>query len=502
MSTPTQTTTGVSLRSPDRFFIDGDWVAPSTSETIEVVDSSSEETFLQVAAAGPEDMSRAVEAARRAFDEGPWPRMAPAERATYIRAIAAKVRERVPEFSEIWTRQSGTLYTVGQMLIPGVAGQFDQYAHLAETFPFEEEVQTDQDSPIPAGAYGLRVREPVGVVGAIIPWNGPLLLIVIKLGPALAAGCTVVLKASPEAPGEALLLAEIVEEVGLPPGVLNVVTADREVSELLVTDPRVDKISFTGSTAAGRRIGSIVGGRIGRLTLELGGKSPALILDDADIDTAAATLAQTETFITGQACISLTRILVTESRHDEMAEALAAHFSEVKVGDPFDSTVQMGPLATRTQYNRVMGYIAKGVEEGAKLVTGGGRPADLDRGFYVEPTVFSGVDNSFTIAQEEIFGPVLSVIPVRDEEDMVRVANDTIYGLDSTVFTNDVDKARGIARRIRAGTVGQNALRCDTNIGTGGFKQSGLGREGGVEGLMHYLETKAVVLDARPSTGA
>jgi acyl-CoA reductase-like NAD-dependent aldehyde dehydrogenase len=502
VSTPTRTPSSALLRSPDRLFIDGKWVEPSTGEHLDVFDSHDEELFLQVAAAGPEDMSRAIGAARRAFDEGPWPLMAPSERAKYIRALGDKIRDRVPGLAEIWARQSGTLYTVGQMLFPGVAGQYDHYAHLAETFPFEEEVQTDQDSPIPAGAYGLRVREPVGVVGAIIPWNGPLLLIVIKLGPALAAGCTVVLKASPEAPGEALVMAEIAEEIGLPPGVLNVVTADRKVSELLVTDPRVDKISFTGSTAAGRRIGSLVGGRIGRLTLELGGKSPALILDDYDIDTAAATLAQTECFITGQACVSLTRILVTESRHDAMAEALAGHFSKVKVGDPFDPSSGMGPLATKMQYDRVTSYIAKGVEQGAKLITGGGRPAGLDRGYYVEPTVFANVDNSFTIAQEEIFGPVLSVIPVHDEEDMIRVANDTIYGLDSTVFTNDVNKARGIARRIRAGTVGQNALRCDTMIGTGGFKQSGLGREGGIEGLMHYLETKAVVLDARPDPGA
>ncbi|MGV0794046.1 aldehyde dehydrogenase [Mycolicibacterium sp. XJ1819] len=499
MSTPTQTATNVQLRSPDRFFIGGEWVEPSTSNAFEVLDSSTEGLFLRAAEAGPEDMARAVTSARKAFDEGPWPRMAPAERAKYIRALAEKIRDRVPDLAEIWTRQSGTLHSVGQALMPGVAGQYEHYAHLAETFPFEEEVETDKDSPIDAGAFGLRVREPVGVVGAIIPWNGPALLIVIKLGPALAAGCTVVLKASPEAPGEALVVAEIAEEIGLPPGVLNVVTADREVSELLVTDPRVDKIAFTGSTAAGRRIGSIVGGRIGRLTLELGGKSPALVLDDYDIEAAAATLAATETFITGQACISLTRILVTESRHDAMVEALANNFSKLKVGDPFDPTSEMGPLATKRQLDRVLGYIEKGVAEGAELVTGGGRPAGLERGYYVEPTLFANVENSFTIAQEEIFGPVLSVIPVKDEEDMIRVANDTIYGLDSSVFTNDVDKARTIARSIRAGTVGQNALRCDTNIGTGGFKQSGLGREGGVEGLMAYLETKAVVLDARPS---
>ena len=349
------------------------------------------------------------------------------------------------------------------------------------------------------GKFGLLVREPVGVVGAIIPWNAPLGLITYKIAPALLAGCTVILKASPEAPGEAYVMAEIAEAVGLPPGVLNVVTADREVSELLVRDPRVDKITFTGSTAAGRKIASICGERIARCTLELGGKSAAVILDDMDLTAAATSLARSECFLSGQVCSSLTRIVVSQNRHDELVDALAGIFSQVQVGDPFDAQTHMGPLVAERQRDRVEGYIAKGVSEGATLATGGGRPKHLDRGWFIEPTVFGNVDNSSTIAQEEIFGPVLSVIPAQNEQDAIAIANDTIYGLNASVFTNDVERARDVARQLRSGTVGHNAFRTDFGIAFGGFKQSGIGREGGTEGLHPFLETKTVILEGRPA---
>jgi aldehyde dehydrogenase (NAD+) len=312
------------------------------------------------------------------------------------------------------------------------------------------------------------------------------------------AGCTVVLKCSPEAPGDAYVVAEIAEAIGLPAGVLNVVTADREVSELLVRDARVDKITFTGSTAAGQRIASICGARIARCTLELGGKSAALILDDMDINEAASTLARAECMLAGQVCSSLTRIVVTRRRHDELVEALAGAFSQVRVGDPFDAATQMGPLVSGRQRDRVEGYIAKGKEDGAILVTGGGRPQGLDRGYYVEPTVFAHVDNSSVIAQEEIFGPVLSVIPADDENHIVTLANDTMYGLNASVFTQDVDRARQVAGQLRSGTVGHNAFRTDFSIAFGGFKQSGIGREGGTEGLLPFLETKTVILEGAP----
>jgi aldehyde dehydrogenase (NAD+) len=327
-------------------------------------------------------------------------------------------------------------------------------------------------------------------------------LIAHKIGPALLAGCTVVLKSAPEAPGEGYVVAEVAERIGLPPGVLNVLTADREVSELLVRDPGVDKITFTGSTAAGRRIASLCGERIARCTLELGGKSAAVILDDMDLATAAKTLARAECALSGQVCSSLTRVVVTRSRHDELVDALAGAFSRVRVGDPFDEQTQMGPLVAERQRDRVEGYIARGIGEGATLVTGGGRPKGLDRGWYVEPTLFAEVDNSSTIAQEEIFGPVLTVIPSADEQDSVRIANDTIYGLNASVFTHDVDRAREVAGQLRSGTVGHNAFRTDFGMAFGGFKQSGIGREGGKEGLLPFLETKAVILEGRPEAYA
>jgi acyl-CoA reductase-like NAD-dependent aldehyde dehydrogenase len=307
-----------------------------------------------------------------------------------------------------------------------------------------------------------------------------------------------VLKSAPEAPGEGYVFAEAAEQIGLPPGVLNVVTADRDVSELLVTNPAVDKITFTGSTAAGRRIASLCGERIARCTLELGGKSAAVVLDDMDLATAAKTLARAECGLNGQVCSSLTRVIVTKSRHDDLVEALAASFGRTRVGDPFDETSQLGPLVSERQRERVMGYIAKGVDEGATLATGGGRPEGLDRGFYVEPTVFGNVDNGSTIGREEIFGPVLAVIPAADEQDAVRLANDTIYGLNASVFTNDVDRARVVAGQLRSGTVGHNNFRTDFGMAFGGFKQSGIGREGGKEGLLPFLETKAVILEERP----
>jgi aldehyde dehydrogenase (NAD+) len=458
-----------------------------------VIDSGTEELFFSVAEAQAADISRAVAAAKEAFDTGPWPRLSHAERAVYLRAIGEEIAKRTEDLGQIWPRESGVLHAIARNTGKGAKRTFNAFADLADSFPFEEPAKPT------VGQFGLIVREPVGVVGAIIPWNAPMGLISNKLAPALLAGCTVILKNSPEAPGEGYVIAEAAEAVGLPPGVLNVVTADREVSELLVRDPRVDKISFTGSTAAGRRIASICGERIARCTLELGGKSAAVILDDMDIETAARTLSQAECFLSGQVCSSLTRIVVSRSRHDELVEALASTFSQVRVGDPFDSQTQMGPLVASRQRDRVEGYIAKGIADGADLATGGGRPKDLERGWFVEPTVFGNVDNQSVIAQEEIFGPVLSVVPAEDEQDAIRVANDTIYGLNASVFTNDVNRAREVAGQLRSGTVGHNAQRTDFGIAFGGFKQSGIGREGGREGLLPFLETKTVILEGRPT---
>ena len=480
------------LRFPDRFYIGGDWVMPATESTIEVSDSNTGEAYFTIAEAQAADVDRAVSAAREAFDHGPWPRLSHAERAAYLRALGDGLAARSDDFGQIWPRESGVIHKIARRTGADAAKGFGFYAGLADSFSFEEEhVPT-------AGKFGLLVREPVGVVGAIIPWNGPLGQIIYKVAPALLAGCAVVLKSSPEAPGDAYVVAEVAESIGLPPGVLNVLTADREVSELLVRDPRVDKITFTGSTAAGRRIASICGDRVARCTLELGGKSAAVILDDADLEKTARNLTLAECFLSGQVCSSLTRVIVSAKQHDELVDALAARFAGIRVGDAFDESTQMGPLASRVQRDRVERYIRLGLEQGATLAAGGERPAGLDRGWFVQPTVFANVDNDSVIAREEIFGPVLTVIPAKDEQDAVAIANDTIYGLNASVFTQDVDRAREVAAALRCGTVGHNAFRTDFGIAFGGFKQSGIGREGGTEGLLPFLETKAVILDGRP----
>jgi len=477
----------------DRFFIGGEWVAPSSGSTIQVITPSTEELYATVAEAQEADIDRAVAAAREAFDHGPWPRMSHAERAKYLQAIARAIIARTGDLATIWTSEVGALRSAGDYSAPSAAGAYDYYASLADSFAFEER-HTPQ-----TGGTGLLVREPVGVVAAIIPWNGPLGLITWKCAPALLAGCTVIVKPSPEAPGAAYIMAEIMAEIGLPKGVFNVVTADREVSELLVRHPGVDKVTFTGSSAAGKRIASLCGERIARCTLELGGKSAGIILDDYDLGKAAKSIAGSARMMTGQVCSSLTRIIVPRQRHDELLDAMGAAFSAIKVGDPFDRTMEMGPLAMKRQRDRVEMYIAKGKAEGATVAAGGGRPKHLDRGYFVEPTVFGNVDNNMTIAREEIFGPVVSVIPADSEDQAIAIANDTVFGLNASVFTNDCDRAYAIAREIRAGTIGHNGFKTDFSIAFGGFKQSGLGREGGTEGLLPFLEAKTVILDNPPS---
>ncbi len=484
----------VPIRQPDRFFIGGRWVAPSSDATFTVIQPGNEEVFYRAAAAQPGDMDRAITAARVAFDEGPWPHLEPAERAEYLRAMAAGIRARSEDLGYLWTGQMGVIHSLAPRVMKGQGFLYDYYADAAATFRFVE-----RHRPAGGEAVGLLVREPVGVVGAIIAWNHPMSLIGKKLAPALLAGCTVILKASPEAPGETLVMAEIAEEIGLPPGVVNCITADREISEQMVRDDRVDKISFTGSTAAGRRIASLCGERIARYTLELGGKSAAVVLDDYDLGAVAKNLAQNVRIMTGQVCASLTRVIVSEHRHDELVDALSEALSRIRIGDPWEMSTEMGPLATRRQRDRVEEMIAKGRQQGARLATGGGRPAGLDRGFFIEPTVFANVDNHSSIAREEVFGPVLSVIPAQDERAAVEIANDSIYGLNASVFTNDADRALAVARRLRSGTVGHNGFRNDITIGFGGFKQSGIGREGGTEGLLAYLEPKTIILDSEPA---
>ena len=465
------------VQHPRQFFIGGEWVEPSAASTFDVFDSTTEEVFLTVAEAQAPDVERAVAAARAAFDTGPWPRMSPVERGVWLNKIADAWEKRGEALADTWALESGVLRSMSVHSAKGVAQTFRYYAGLGESFAWEEKHISSMGQP------ALLVREPVGVVAAIIPWNAPHSLMGFKVAAALIAGCTVIIKASPEAPASPYFMAEICEEIGLPAGVVNVLTAERAVSELLVRDPRVDKVSFTGSTAAGRKIAAICGERIARVTLELGGKSPAVILDDYDVAKAAESIARTAPIMTGQVCASLTRIIVSDKRHDDFVDALSAAFGKIQVGDPFDAASQMGPLAMERQRDRVEHYIAQGKADGARLASGGGRPAHLNRGYFIEPTVFAGVDNGSIIAREEIFGPVVSVIPASSEEQAVAIANDSIFGLNSSIFTNDPERAYAVGRQLRAGTVGINGFKSDFNIAFGGFKQSGIGREGGVEGL-------------------
>jgi aldehyde dehydrogenase (NAD+) len=349
------------------------------------------------------------------------------------------------------------------------------------------------------GEYTVVVSEPVGVVAAIVPWNGPALLAALKVAPALAAGCTVVLKPAPETPLDAYILAECIEAAGLPPGVFNMVPADREASERLIRHPGVDKISFTGSTAVGKHILEVAAQRIARVSLELGGKSAAIVLDDADPAVVTARMASEVTMNTGQVCAALTRMIVPRGRMREYGKLLCEAVSKAKVGDPFEEGTQIGPLAMGRQLARVEEYINKGRDEGAVLLGGGGRPSHLNRGFYIEPTIFTDVDPGMTIAREEIFGPVACLIGHDGLDHAIEIANDSCYGLHGAIFTQDVDAAYAAARRIRTGSVGHNSRVIDWQMPFGGFKESGLGREGGIEGFRSYLEIKSVYVARPPS---
>jgi len=478
---------------PDELYIGGEWTAPASTSRIDIISPSSEQHLGSIAEASFADVDRAVAAARRAFDDGPWPRLSGKERAAKLREIADRVADRAPDLARAWSLQVGMPFLHSEMFANYARGYFDYFAGLAETIGFEE-----QRTPAMGGVC-MVVREPVGVTVAIVPWNAPLATLLLKVAPALAAGCTVIAKPSPETPLEALILAECIAEAGLPEGVFTVLPAGPEVSDYLVRRPEVDKVSFTGSTAVGLHIASVCGARMARVVTELGGKSAAIVLEDANIETVVAGIMPNLVGLTGQQCAAFSRILVPRSRHDVVVGALAAAMRAVQVGDPFDSATAMGPLIARRQLDRVCGLIAKGRDEGATLVTGGNRPTHLDRGWFIEPTLFTDVDNGMTIAQEEIFGPVGSVIVYDDEEHAIRIANDSIYGLSGGVFTEDTDHAYAIARRIRTGNFAQNGRVIDFTMPYGGFKQSGIGREGGIEGLHSFTEVKAVFLPKAPS---
>jgi acyl-CoA reductase-like NAD-dependent aldehyde dehydrogenase len=473
-------------KAPEKFFIGGKWVEPMSNRRLEVVSPVTEERILSYPEAGQADMDRAVAAAREAFDNGPWPRLAPSERARHLRKVADLLAGRLDDIAHAWTLQVGAPISLTKYLVGQNPTLFNYYADLAETYPFVDDRKRDN-----GGAVKV-VKEPVGVCAAITPWNAPLVLLSYKVAAALAAGCTMVSKPSPETPLEAYILAECIEQAGLPAGVFNLVPAGRESGDYLVRHRGIDKVAFTGSTAAGKHIAAVCAERLARVSLELGGKSAAVLLDDADFKAALPTLMIYTMPITGQVCFSLTRVLVPESRKQEFLDLYLGAVSGIKVGDPFDPATQMGPLSMARQLDRVQGYIAAGRAEGARILCGGGRPKGMAKGYYVEPTVFTDVRPDMRIFQEEIFGPVVSVISYTDEDDAIRKANDSTYGLSGAVFTSNPDRGYAIARRMRTGSVTVNGMIVDPKHPFGGYKQSGIGREGGPEGLDNYLETKTI----------
>jgi acyl-CoA reductase-like NAD-dependent aldehyde dehydrogenase len=486
MSAALQDKAEISIKSPQAFFINGKWEKPSGSGKLSVISPVTEEAIMSFAEAEPADMDRAVAAAREAFDNGPWPRMSPQERGAALLKVAEQLQARLPELAQVWTTQVGAPISFTRYASAQPPLLFEYYGNMIQSYPVVDERQRDD------GKVARVVREPAGVVAAVTPWNAPLVLLCYKVAAGLAAGCTIVSKPAPETPADAYILAECIEAAGLPPGVFNVVPAGRETGDYLIRHPGVDKIAFTGSTAAGKKIAAAAAERLARTSFELGGKSAAVVLEDADIGQVLGSLVPFSMPITGQVCFSLTRVLVPESRHDEIRDAYVGAVSQVKLGDPQDPATQMGPLTMARQLERVQGYIAKGKSEGAKMVLGGGRPKGFDRGYYVEPTVFDNVDTGMTIAQEEIFGPVVSFIAYKDLDDAMRKANDTIYGLHGAVYTADAEHGYEVARRMRSGSVTVNGMIVDPKMPFGGFKQSGMGREGGREGLENYFEVKTI----------
>jgi aldehyde dehydrogenase (NAD+) len=473
-------------KAPERFFINGRWLDPISKQTLKVVSPATEELLITYPEAGPADIDRAVAAARDAFDNGPWPRMSPAERASYLRRVADLLTQRLDEIAQAWTLQVGAPIMLTKKLVGQNPTLFNYYADLIESYPFVDERKRDD------GGRVRVVKEPVGVCAAITPWNAPLVLLSYKVAAWLAAGCTIVAKPSPETPLEAYILAECIERAGLPEGVFNIVPAGREGGDYLVHHKGIDKVAFTGSTAAGKHIASVCADRLARVSLELGGKSAAVLLDDADFSAALPSLMVYTMPITGQVCFSLTRILVSERREKEFLDLYLGAVKNIKVGDPFDPSTQMGPLTMARQRARVEGYIAAGRAEGARVACGGGRPQGFDKGYYVEPTVFTDVTPHMKIVQEEIFGPVVSVLTYRDEEEAVAKANNSQYGLSGAVYTADPERGYRVARRMRTGSVTINGMIVDPKHPFGGFTQSGMGREGGPEGLDNYVETKTI----------
>jgi aldehyde dehydrogenase (NAD+) len=476
----------------DQLFIAGSWRAPMSGQTYATINPATEETSAQVGRGDERDVDAAIAAARKAFDSGPWPRLSAAERGRIVWKLGDLIMQNLDEMARLESLNTGkTLFDSGKVEIPFAAEVFRYYAGWAtkihgETLGLRE------------NAFTFTLRQPLGVVGAIVPWNFPFLLSSWKIAPALAAGNTVVLKPASLTPLTALKFAELTHEAGLPEGVFNVVTGPGgQVGMAMVRDPRVDKIAFTGSTEVGKGIMREAAGTLKRLSLELGGKSPNIVFADADMEAAVKGALTGIFYNKGEVCAAGSRLFLEATIHDDFMAKLTDRVKTLKVGDPMDKATRMGPVVSRQQMETVLGYIDAGKKEGAQLVAGGGRASvGSGKGYFIEPTIFDGVTNQMKIAREEIFGPVLSVIPFKSVDDGIAEGNATTYGLAAAVWTRDVTKALKAARAIRAGTVWVNAYNLfDAALPFGGFKESGFGREMGSAGLEHYTETKTVWVD-------
>ena len=468
------------------FFINNEWARPASSRTFEIVGASTGEVIATVPEAIEADVDAAVLAARQAFDHSGWATMAPAERATIMQCFMAALATRGKQIAEAVSMQNGMPIALSTRLEAQFPlGLLQYYAELASA-PTAPDVRPSQ-----MGKETLVERRAIGVVAAIVPWNFPVTLAMSKIAPAMAAGCTMVIKPSPGTVLDSYIVAEAALEAGVPAGVLNWVAADRDVGAYLVAHPGVDKVAFTGSTAAGRTIARTCGEMLRPVTLELGGKSAAILLDDSDLNAFLPAVPMVSMLNNGQACYNCTRILAPQSRYGEVVDALAGLLSSLKIGDAMDPETHVGPMASSAHRDRVEGYIAKGKRE-ARLVTGGGRPKGTNHGWFVEPTLFADVDNGATVAQEEIFGPVLSVISYTDDADAVRIANNSQFGLGGSVWSADGERALKVARLVQSGTVGVNGYMPSLGSPFGGIKASGLGREFGPDAIGSYQQTKSI----------